>query len=330
MNDNTRRPSLAELAELAAQAEETGKFHADYAIEGESMGPEALARIQKAAMAGHESSQEAITALQESRIMTFRDPFARAAYFRGRLEAHAKEEQPDPDKVLSTIFSAQAKTMFVKGDRGMERQRAIPLFTAHEDRRQAAKALGGDILPLRFPNSERKEQGTPREHITGESFMFLAPTTVADREPYEVLRQLLARMPVVLVQHFEGQARFDVRQAVWLALHLFFGARVFHPGAVRRNFEQTGGKLQQKHGTYVGYCLSSHEHLVLEDTPAAARFVELLQAQKPEYNYTARPHPAPASKPESVLVATTEAPQTEDTESGGMFSGLKQKLFGKD
>ena len=272
-----KKISLAELAQSATAAQQTGETHGALAAEGATMDSMSLANIEKAAMAGDEQYRQAIDYLKEAREATFTDPFARQSYFKELIVRLNNQDHVDPENVLATFFSALGTKINVRGEKGKEVRPAIPLFRKFDERREAQKFLGKNVLPIRVVDSDRKEHGGSREHITGDHFRFLAPTTVAEIECYESLRQLLVRMPQVLADYFEVQDNFDVRQAVWLTLNLVPGARVFHPGAVKRIFEDKGDYLEHKSGgSFVKFELSSHECLVIDNTANNCRIVARL------------------------------------------------------
>jgi hypothetical protein len=276
---NALRVNLADLAKRAYDEQQDGVAHATLAIDSQEIDPKYIAAIEQKALAGDEESQRTLVWIKEAREATFTNAFARASYFRGTIARLNVEANPDPEKVLASFFSAQATKMSVRGeDKKPTVQPAIPLFKS-VDKTEARKY---HHRPLRIAEAFRKNSRTSQEHIEGQRMRVLVPTTVTDRECFEQMSALLAKMPAAIAKHFEGTDNFDVRQAVWLCLNLIPGARVFGPGFAKRIFTEVEGDevKDERDARFLRFELSNHEVLVLDKSEFATRIIGRLKVFK--------------------------------------------------
>lgn len=281
---NTPRVSLLDLAREADAAEAAGNTHGAMAAEGSQLSQATFASMEKSAMAGDQRYIDALAYFKESREMTFKDAFSRAAYFREMLKIYSEHAKPDPELVVATFFSALATKMHIRSEdrKSVETIPAIPLFKVHDDKREAVRMLGKGVPIIVVPDAHRYDKGTSHEHITGNRFRYLAPMTYNEFDCYEHLRMLQDRMASVLAANFEENPRHDVRDAVWYTLNLVRRARVFDHNMVRRLFKETGGKLTHKDdgNPYISFELTERDVLVLEDTPDNQALIERLEMLK--------------------------------------------------
>ena len=269
--------SLTALADEALAAKATGDSHAEFALHGEELGSQKIAALEQAAAAGNEEAQQMLEWLRESKEATFTDAFARASYFRGCIATLAAAPNPDPDRVLATFFSGQGTKMRVRGNSQL--QPAIPLFRSFQKRHDAVKFHPS---PMIIPSSHRsKERGS--EQMESRETVYMVPATALDRQCFEQLQTLFRRMPEGLIAWIEAQAKLDLRQTVWLALHFMPGSFVLTPKWVDRMFYEKAGviRMRDSNAIYLRFRLSlGSEHYMVLNTSDSDRLIQLLEAAK--------------------------------------------------
>ncbi len=275
MKTNTRK-SIAELAAEARQRSEASQETASLALEAQDLSAEDRAHMTLASVDNDEISQ-ALKDIDIAGQAITSDPMVRHKFLTAQIAILAGEEKPDPEVVLSRLFSALAQHL-PKTPGNDDPGKAIPLFKSWDNRDDARKHCVG-TAPISLTNMFRKGR---KDTIKSGRRRFLSPCTVLDRDAFNQMRDLLNRSTDYLVERLDNNASIKLRDAVWLAANLVVDSEMASSQWMERMYSpgENQDKVEHKKNgrAYYHFVLSNEEHFLLPLGERSKRLFDQLKA----------------------------------------------------
>ncbi len=260
-----KKPSLMQMANEALAQQRAGAAVANTAARAEGISDEGLKALQTKALADSELGNE-LMAIAKARSGVTKDPAAWRAFLSERLAFAAKEETPDPRKIVALMRGAMSRFM-PEGEAA-----AYPLFI------NPPKGTERKWKPL-FLSRVVRDKESGKLHNRG--VMVIVPATGNDQD-LRNLRSVRTKAAAEFVNELGSELLGNIRGKVWTACWLLPEATVYSQGEFDKFFERSSeeGLFSDKRrgGKYRYFKLSGDEIFVIKENGQAQRLVAALEA----------------------------------------------------